>query len=72
MVSRRRVVSLWELLAEGPKLGAVVKQGGFLLFGVGFDLVQLDHRCDDGLHVSDPAVLRILLTEGLEALPQCA
>lgn len=49
-----------------------MQERGLLLLGVRLDLVQLDHRRYDGLHVSDAPILRVLLTEGLEALAQCA
>lgn len=43
-----------------------------MLFGIRLDLVQLDHRGDDGLHVRDAPLLSVLLTEGLKALAQGA
>lgn len=45
-----------------------MQERGFLFFGVGFDLVELDHRRNDGLHVSDASLLRILVPERLEPL----
>lgn len=42
-----------------------MQECGLLLLRVRFDLVQLDHRRHDGLHVRDAAFLRVLVTERL-------
>ena len=53
------------LVGEGRQLGAVMQERGLLLFRVGLDLVQLDHRRGNRLKVRDATLLGVLLPEGL-------